>query len=180
MMTYGDDVKGSVAKGYDWFNHISYAQFLQERDMVFTMPDKTSDPTPYMLDKDADFLKRHNHYNPDTGLIHGSLDETSIFKSLHTVLESKVVSLEDQSSSNIDGALREWWQHGKEVYELRRTQMKKVADRCKLTDFCDMLDESYEDRLEHFKVRYMQPDVEVVAEEEYVTSVGDEWVSAGE
>jgi hypothetical protein len=43
-----------------------------------------------------------------------------------------------------------------------------------------MLDESYEDRLEHFKVRYMQPDVEVVAEEEYVTSVGDEWVSAGE
>ena len=180
MMTYGDDVKGSVAKGYDWFNHISYAQFLQERDMVFTMPDKTSDPTPYMLDNDADFLKRHNHYNPDTGLIHGSLDETSIFKSLHTVLESKVVSLEDQSSSNIDGALREWWQHGKEVYELRRTQMKKVADRCKLTDFCDMLDESYEDRLEHFKVRYMQPDVEVVAEEEYVTSVGDEWVSAGE
>jgi hypothetical protein len=178
-VTYGDDVKGSVKEGYDWFNHISYAAFLRERDMVFTMPDKESEPTPYMTDDDADFLKRRNIYNEDTGLIHGALDEESIFKSLHTVLESKVVSLEDQSAGNIDGALREWWQYGKEVYEKRRTEMKAVAFECGLTASCKMLAESYEDRLKHFEIRYLgrEPDqiIDTIQEEDFVTMVGDNW-----
>lgn len=176
IMTYGDDVKGSVREGFDWFNHISYANFLKARDMVFTMPDKTSTPTPYMNDIEADFLKRSNIFNEDTGLIHGALDETSIFKSLHTVLESKVVSLEDQSAMNIDGALREWWQHGRSLYETRRGQMKEVAFRCGLTSKCDMLGESYDDRLVHFKHKYLEsPDEEPADEGTFVTTVGDEW-----
>ena len=179
IMTYGDDVKGSVKKGYDWFNHISYADFLRERDMVFTMPDKESEPTPYMNDLEADFLKRENVFNEDTGMIHGALTEESIFKSLHTVLESKVVSLEDQSAGNIDGALREWWQHGKKVYELRREQMKEVAFKCGMTNSCSMLTESYEDRLKHFQVRYLghEPDKidEVSDEDTFISVVGDEW-----
>jgi hypothetical protein len=179
IMTYGDDVKGSVKEGYDWFNHISYAKFLRERDMVFTMPDKESEPTPYMNDLEADFLKRENKFNADTGMIHGALSEESIFKSLHAVLESGVVSLEDQSAGNIDGALREWWQHGKEVYELRRKQMKEVAFKCGMTDSCKMLTESYEDRLKHFEIRYLgrEPDVidEITDEDAFVSAVGDEW-----
>lgn len=176
IMTYGDDVKGSVREGFDWFNHISYAQFLKERDMVFTMPDKESTPTKYMKDSDADFLKRHNIFNEDTGMIHGALDETSIFKSLHTVLESKVVSLEDQAISNIDGALREWWQHGREVYELRRAQMKKVAFAHQMHDACQMLNESYEDRLVHFRHRYIESDEEEpIDESTFVSTVGNEW-----
>lgn len=178
IMTYGDDVKGSVKKGYDWFNHISCAQFLKERDMVFTMPDKESEPTPYMNDLEADFLKRENKFNADTGMIHGALSEESIFKSLHAVLESNVVSLEDQSAGNIDGALREWWQHGKEVYELRRKQMREVAFKCGMTDSCKMLTESYEDRLKHFEIRYLgrEPDVidKITDEDAFVSAVGDE------
>lgn len=154
VMTYGDDVKGSVAKGCDWFNHISYARYLAENDIIFTMPDKESTPTEYMSDKDADFLKRKNIYNPDTGLIHGALDENSIFKSLHSVMKSDVVSLIDQSAGNIDGALREWWQHGKGVYEIRRKQMQEVASKAGITHLCTLLDETYEDRLHHFYQRY--------------------------
>lgn len=153
-MTYGDDMKGSVRKGCDWFNHMSYADFLSKRDMVFTMPDKESEPVPYMTDNDADFLKRHNKYNPDTGLIHGLLDEASIFKSLHTVLKSKAVSPLDQSAMNIDGALREWWQYGKETYEMRRQQMTQVASKAKISHMCTQLDVSYEDRLALFKEKY--------------------------
>jgi hypothetical protein len=176
IMTYGDDVKGSVREGFDWFNHISYAGFLKERDMVFTMPDKKSTPTKYMNDSDADFLKRHNIYNKDTGMMHGALDEESIFKSLHCVLESKVVSLEEQSISNIDGALREWWQHGREKYELRRKQMKEVAFKCGLTDYCKMLNESYEDRLVYFKNRYIgTEDDDANVDATFVSTVGDEW-----
>lgn len=154
MMTYGDDVKGSVKRGWDWFNHISYASFLAERDMVFTMPDKESVPTKYMSDEDADFLKRKNIFNEDTGLVHGALDESSIFKSLHTVLESKVVSLQDQSIANIDGALREWWQYGRDHYELRRSQMNEVAAKHGITQACAMLNEDYDDCLKKFRRKY--------------------------
>lgn len=179
VMTYGDDVKGSVKEEYDWFNHISYAQFMKERDMVFTMPDKESKPTAYMNDCDADFLKRQNIFNPDTGLIHGALAETSIFKALHTVLESKVVSIEDQSAKNIDGALREWWQHGRSVYETRRSQMKRVATRCGLELKCEMLSATYEDRLDYFNNKYIETDDDdegPVAEDELVSTVGEEYI----
>jgi hypothetical protein len=155
VMTYGDDVKGSVRRGHDWFNHISYAHFLKERDMVFTMPDKESEPTPYMSDTDADFLKRHNVYNEETGLIHGVLDEASIFKSLHTVLRSKAVSLEDQSAMNIDGALREWWQYGREMYEMRRLQMIEVAQRTGVSHMCTELGVSYDMRMNLFREKYL-------------------------
>jgi hypothetical protein len=154
-MVYGDDVKGSVRKGQDWFNHISYANFLAARDMKFTMPDKTSEPTPYMKDEEADFLKRHNRFNPDTGLIHGVLCEDSIFKSLHSVLESKAVSANDQSAMNIDGALREWFQYGKETYESRRAQMIQVADRAGISHMCGELGVTYEKRLDDFKEKYL-------------------------
>lgn len=154
VSVYGDDVKGSVRKGCDWFNHMSYADFLKERDMVFTMPDKTSDPTPYMTDEDADFLKRHNLYCEETKLIHGVLDENSIFKSLHSVLKSKSVSPLDQSAMNIDGALREWWQYGREMYEKRREQMKDVALQTNISHMCTELDVTYDDRMEMFNKRY--------------------------
>jgi len=154
MEIYGDDVKGSVRKGCDWYNHISYASFLADRDMKFTMPDKTSTPTAYMIDSEADFLKRHNLYNPDTGLIHGTLDENSIFKSLHSVLQSSSVSALDQSAMNIDGALREWWQYGKDMYEVRRAEMRAVAEKCEITHMCDELDRTYEDRLVMFQEKY--------------------------
>jgi hypothetical protein len=158
ISTYGDDVKGSVREGYDWFNHISFSKFLDERDMVFTMPDKESEPTEYMSDKDADFLKRHNIYNPETKMFHGALDEASIFKSLHSVLKSKVVSTTDQSISNIDGALREWWQHGRELYELRRSQMQEVAKKHDISHLCSMLGVTYDDGLHNFRMKYIDKD----------------------
>jgi hypothetical protein len=173
VMTYGDDVKGSVRKGHDWYNHISYASFLADRDMKFTMPDKTSKPTPYMQDADADFLKRHNLFCEETGLIHGTLDEASIFKSLHTVLESKAVSMVDQSAMNIDGALREWWHYGREKYEFRRSQMQEVAEMCGLTYACRELDTTYDDRMKLFRAKYFdEEDAPIV--EEYAKQCGIE------
>jgi len=174
VMTYGDDVKGSVRRGHDWYNHISYAKFLSERDMQFTMPDKTSEPTPYMLDEDADFLKRHNRFDEETGLIHGTLDEASIFKSLHTVLESKVVSLADQSAMNIDGALREWWQYGKVQYEFRRQQMREVAELSGLTHACKELDVTYEDRMKMFRSKYFDEEEDTPLPSAYENQCGVE------
>jgi hypothetical protein len=154
LITYGDDAKGSVKEGYDEYNHISVAKFLEQHDMKFTMPDKESEPTPYMMDVEADFLKRKNVYCEDTGLIMGALDEESIFKSLHATLKSKALTKEQQSMQNIDGALREWFAHGREVYEARREQMQQVARLADIAHGCTVIHETYDDRLAVWKKRY--------------------------
>lgn len=152
LATYGDDAKGSVRRGLDDFNHIQMADFLKENDIVFTMPDKESEAVAFMKDEEADFLKRKNEYNHDLGLIVGKLEQKSLFKSLHSILKSKVVSPISVSCMNIDSALREWFFHGKEIYEFRREQMKQIADIHQLP--CEGIDMSYEDRVQAFQEKY--------------------------
>jgi hypothetical protein len=55
---------------------------------------------------------------------------------------------------NIDGALREWWQYGREMYEKRREQMKDVALQTNISHMCTELDVTYDDRMEMFNKRY--------------------------
>jgi len=154
LITYGDDAKSSVHKDFPEFNHIAVAKFLEERDMKFTMPDKESEPTPFMVDEEADLLKRANVFSEDTGMIMGALDEDSIFKSLHAVLKSKAITREQQAMQNIDGGLREWFSHGREVYEKRREQMKEIAKRADIIHGCTVIHESYDDRLRNWKNKY--------------------------
>lgn len=164
--TYGDDAKGSVKKGFDWFNHITFANFLKENDIIFTMPDKESVPTEYMNDSDADFLKRKNVYNPDTGLIHAALDEDSIFKSLHTVVKSSIGE-KAHAAGNIEGALREWFHHGREKFEYRHKQMIEIAEKANLQNLSTDVNEDtgivmntlyddYDMRLSHFKKKHFE------------------------
>lgn len=56
---------------------------------------------------------------------------------------------------NIDGALREWFNHGEEVYEKRRMQMTEVASRAGITHMCTMLDETYQDRVANWHETYI-------------------------
>jgi len=163
---YGDDVKGSVKKGFDWFNHVSYAQYMKENDIVFTMPDKESEPTKYMNDSDADFLKRKNVYNKETGLIHGALDESSIFKSLHTVLKSTIGD-KAHAAGNIETALREWFHHGREIFTKRHKQMIMIAEKAQLQNLMvdinedtgvvmNSLYDDYDVRLAQFKAKHFE------------------------
>lgn len=157
MMTYGDDVKGSVSERFDDFNHLSYTKWLAEHDIVFTMPDKESKPTKYMKDCEADFLKRSNVYNPDLGLWQGALSEDSIFKSLFCNMRSKCLSKHELAVQNIDGALREWWFHGRSVYEARRKEMQQIAEKHSLTVDCVMLNKDYDWVLSNYCDRYDLP-----------------------
>jgi len=154
LITYGDDAKSSVHELFPEFNHITVAKFLEERDMKFTMPDKESEPTPYMTDEEADLLKRANKYSEDIGMIMGALDEDSIFKSLHAVLKSKAITREQQAMQNIDGALREWFAYGRDHYERRREQMKEIAKRADISHGCTVIHEPYDDRLKVWKLKY--------------------------
>jgi len=149
---YGDDLKGSVIEGLNRHNHVSFAKFLADNDMKFTMPDKTSDPIPFMKDGDADFLKRKNRYDKELDSIVGMLDEMSIFKSLHSGLKSEDLSPKEISAQNIDGALREWFFHGREIFDMRMEQMKEVSQTSGV--FPLTLGVDYDERVLRWKAKY--------------------------
>jgi hypothetical protein len=164
--TYGDDAKSSVKRGFDQFNHISVAKFFSDRDMKFTMPDKTSTPTPYMRDEDADFLKRKNVFIPELERHVGALDEESIFKSLHSNLRSKSLTKQELAATCIDGAIREWFFHGRETYNLRQSQMQSVAQQSEIANLCTMLDVSFDDRVKSWNQRYGFDDMDMESPEQ--------------
>jgi hypothetical protein len=155
LITYGDDADGTVHPDFPEFNHISYANFLGDRRMVFTMPNKKDTPKEYMSREESHFLKRESKLLGDTGLLCGALEEDSIFKSLHCVLKSKAVTSMEQAIANVGGAAREFFFHGPEVYELRRQQLVLVAERHNILPLCPDLFLSFEDRLNEWKDKYV-------------------------
>ena len=98
-------------------------------------------------------MKRKDRFDEDLGVFVGVLDESSIFKSLHSILESKEVTPEEVCTQNVDGALREWFFHGREVFEMRREQMKEIARRADLP--CRTLDDDYDFRVAEWKQKYV-------------------------
>jgi hypothetical protein len=162
IMTYGDDVKGSVKEGYDELNHTSIAAALSTVGIEYTMADKTSTSVAFINNKDACFLKRNVVWNTEANCWFGALEEDSIMKSLHSVVRSKACSKVEVAVQNIDGALREYFFHGKEVYEDRLEKLKEVARRTDLTTCCTGLHLTYEDRMAAWKELYQPPELSVV------------------
>lgn len=160
IMTYGDDVKGSVDDSIsDKFNHITYAHFVSTHaDMTFTMPNKEDAPKALMSDSEADFLKRKNVFMEELGQYVGALDEDSIFKSLHCSLLSSSLTPNEQAASNIDTAIREWFYHGKEVFQQRLSEMREVATKTGLAtaevNLCSTLDFSFDHWVIVWKNKY--------------------------
>lgn len=152
--TYGDDVKGSVAIERSKFNHLSYAKFLSDFDIVFTMPDKESIATAYMNADEADFLKRVNRYHTDLKINVGVLSEASIFKRLHSHLKSKELSLQMQSAQNIDSSLHDWFYYGRDMFEFRKSQLLEVACSADILHLCRGFDVSYDERVSRWNLKY--------------------------
>jgi len=156
LMTYGDDNIGSVKKGFDKFTIKGAAEFLGAHGQIYTMPDKESELRAYLNPTDFEFLKRFNVYHPKLGCNVGALLDTSIFKSLHCYMRPKDAPLtpSEACAQNIDTALREWFNHGEEVYEMRREQMRQVASLSDLSHMCTLLTMSYDDMADHWKYKY--------------------------
>lgn len=154
FITYGDDVMGSVTESCPKFNHISYADYLAEHDMKFTMPDKESTPTEYMKEDDVDFLKRKCWYNPDLKAKVGLLSEDSIYKRLHAHLASKALTPATHSAVNIDSSLHDWFFYGREKYDEKRAQLIEIADKADIRGFCPGLLYTYDERVHEWRLKY--------------------------
>lgn len=160
FLTYGDDVIGTVSADCGGFTHITYADFLAEHDMKFTMPDKESVPKHYMREDEVDFLKRRCEFNEDLGHKIGVLSEESIFKRLHAHLRSKELTPEMHSAQNIESSLHDWFFYGKDVFEDRREKLSIVAKDCGIIHLCPALELTYEERVNRWKQKYLGEGVE--------------------
>lgn len=154
IATYGDDVKGTISPERPDFNHLSYAAFLREFDIIFTMPDKESAATRYMNADEADFLKRTNRYHKDLEINVGVLSEASIFKRLHSHLLSKELSYEMQSAVNIDTSLHDWFYYGREAFAYRRSQLMEIAIKAGISHLCRGFEISYDERVLRWNLKY--------------------------
>lgn len=145
IMTYGDDNIGSVSSEFPKFNIKGCSEFLATYGQIYTMPDKESELLPYLGPGDFEFLKRQNVYHEALGCNIGALSQKSIFKSLHCYLRPKKCALTplEACATNIDGALREWFCHGEEIYEQRREEMNIVAAEHGIQFMCAELDKTY-------------------------------------
>nr|WAQ80625.1 MAG: hypothetical protein [Fish-associated picorna-like virus 2] len=154
LMTYGDDAKGSVHKKCTYFDHLVLANYLNNYDIVFTMPNKIDVPVAFMNDGDSDFLKRKNIYSEALGKHFGALDEMSIFKSLHCFRKDSGDSEDNVMVGNIRAALGEWFFHGPEVFEEKRLQLKEVCNR--MSYVVPSLEFTYDVMVEKWKEQYLQ------------------------
>jgi hypothetical protein len=167
FLTYGDDVIGTVAEVCSEFTHITYAEWLAEHDMKFTMPDKESTPTHYMTEDDVDFLKRKCVFNEDLGQKVGLLSEDSIFKRLHCHLLSKELTLPEHSAQNIESSLHDWFYYGRDIFEDRRSKLLQVAQKCEIEHLCPALNVSYDKRVNHWRHKYLGEELD--EDEEFVS-----------
>jgi hypothetical protein len=160
FLTYGDDVIGTVSESCSKFTHITYAEWLADHDMKFTMPDKESTPTHYMTESDVDFLKRKCVFNEDLGQKVGLLSEESIFKRLHSHLLSKELTLAMHSAQNIESSLHDWFYYGRDIFEDRRGKLRQVAQDCEIEHLCPALEVSYDKRVNHWRHKYLGEELE--------------------
>jgi hypothetical protein len=155
-MTYGDDNIGSVRPDVENFTIKGASEFLAEHGQVYTMPDKESDLLDFLPAEEFEFLKRDSVWHPALGCHVGALLDKSIYKSLHCFMRGKgcIDTPEYACAQNIDGALREWFNHGEEKYEKQRALMTEVANRAGISHMCTRLNVSYSDAVVEWRERY--------------------------
>lgn len=158
LITYGDDNIGSVHESFGDFNIASCAKILAEYGQEYTMPDKSSEISNFLAKENFEFLKRSSVYHYELDCHIGALSENSIFKSLHCYMRPKKCALTptEACAVNIDGALREWFNHGETIYERRREEMMKIAVENQLAERCVMLSRSYMDCVSLWKLNALE------------------------
>lgn len=151
--TYGDDNSGSVAKPYrDRVNFLAIQTFLKKHGILITPPDKEAEGSAFFEDAELDFLKRQSVYIPEINRLIGALDEMSIFKSLHANISSKSATKQEVAVSCIEGAMHEWFGHGREVYDDRAKHMKAVCAKMGLP--VPAVEITFDERVALWKEKY--------------------------
>lgn len=164
LTSYGDDVWLRVKRSLgDAYNHTSIAAAFAEWGITYTMAQKDAESVPFINLDEVEYLKRWTRFDPELtyvgsggkvrkGMYLAYLDDQSIFKSLMCNSKSKENTADEISIQCIEGAVREWFFHGPEIFEKRHNQMKEVVERM---DYTNWVSPSFYDSYEIRKQKWM-------------------------
>lgn len=126
LITYGDDNTMGVNKNSMWFNHTAIQTEMARIGVEYTMADKEAETKPFINISECSFLKRKWRWEPELGMYTCPLDLESIHKSLTVWLPSKSIDKYAQMVAVISSANSEYFFHGRELFEKRRSFFQKV------------------------------------------------------
>jgi hypothetical protein len=131
FISYGDD--NVMMSKVEWFNHTTISNQLGKIGIVYTMADKEAESVPFLPMNSISFLKRKWVWNTELESYLAPLEEESIEKMLTVWVRSKSISAEEQVMAVISSAVREYFFHGKEMFNQKRTMLKEIVDIKNLT-----------------------------------------------
>ncbi len=137
LATYGDDNIMGVSVRTPWFNHTAIQNTLKNLGIRYTMADKEAESVPYITIEESSFLKRSFRFEKDVGMHVCPLEEDSIWKSLTIGVVSDTLCPEAQSAEVFKNALREFFFHGRDVFERRSAELISVMHTAGLTNYVD-------------------------------------------
>jgi hypothetical protein len=134
--TYGDDLKSSVhERARRVISFTIYRDYLATIGMKITTPNKEETELGFWPLDDLDFLKRKSVFIPELGCRVGAIDEASIFRQLqYCSCPDEPGARQDDAVASIGDAIREWFLHGREIYESRRETLKQVCEMARVYD----------------------------------------------
>jgi hypothetical protein len=140
--TYGDDNAMGVRKHCTWFNHTACQDAFAKVGIKYTMAEKDAKSVPYITIKDISFLKRSFVYHKDLQTIVAPIEEDSTLKRFYYVKKPNEcpLSFEEQFGCYTDGAFRDMYLKGREVYaEFSERIMRIVKRNPSLNGYVDAL-----------------------------------------
>jgi hypothetical protein len=124
LFVYGDDNQAST--DLDWFNFQNIQKAFSDVGIKYTPPTKDDTNYKFMDISEVDFLKRSYRYDSDLGAIVAPLSEDSLNKMLTTWVASDSISPEVQTLAVISSAIREYFFHGREVFDYKREMFVRL------------------------------------------------------
>lgn len=154
LMTYGDDNIMTVKKGYEAFNHTAIVQALGKVGITYTMADKEQESKPFIHLSEASFLKHFAVEDKELGVFRSPVEYSSLAKMLHTHKLSKVLTMEESSAEAIQNVALKYFEFGREEYELRRSQLERVAAESGIAHMVGNIPD-YDERLSWYREKFM-------------------------
>jgi len=150
-ITYGDDFENGVHPRVKNFDHLKYKSVVDGLGMTLTMPDKTSDPVPFLNIDHCDFLKRRSVKCEIDNKYYGALEFNSMMRSL-LVRGKTSVSEREHAHSVIRGFIHDLSFHPKEFYEDKISMIRELLEEISM--IVPEASFSYEDYY-HYRNRHL-------------------------
>lgn len=147
MMTYGDDDIGTVSIKCEWYNAQIKAYWLNQYGILYTPPTKEGDHDLFYHVSEVDFLKRQTIYIPELQRRLGALSESSIIKSLSCGIPVSHMTEEEFFGDLLDGAMLEYFAHGRTKYEDFRDRVNRFVETRKFHRFVRTNHLTFDDRI---------------------------------